>query len=505
MSVRRSISRTNDELDDPQFQHTVSRVSTGALTDVESGENGRDPGTQQPFQPTDVSEVAHDTAQARAVVDDHSNPFESLLLPSANIDVSGSDLPAVTTMSNCPNASFRCDHQVVNCGAEAEPGCTENASCISLRAADERSNDNDSDNNNNDNSNEVVCIDSFGSEEESSNKFNVLQMQIPQAQAITGTHVIAPVSHSPSNDDIRASLADNADSRKNKGRHLVLALREKEVKELKRVFAENQFFLFLRDADVQAKAKLFNASKVANVPTQMGSIMRNWHVQSRQKSLSRIKPYSHMSDLLKDAPNPLTYDMGRLWFEDITLLEKGDNVTVLIAPSHRILTASGKVGTWTSGLGREPVHAIERMIRANPLRPIQIGSTLYFAVNLTVRSNANRNAFKRGHFTIDEVMRKKRNPPVLNSYCIRPIKMGNLHTNHSFKGCVNLFVARSSEKQYWNRCLHHQKQMMLESLKFLPKTATKCIEHVQFVHNDERNMIRDRCNEVWKLISDGLW
>ena len=49
MNVRHSISRTNDELDDPQFLHTVSRVSTGALTDVESGENGRDPGTQQPF------------------------------------------------------------------------------------------------------------------------------------------------------------------------------------------------------------------------------------------------------------------------------------------------------------------------------------------------------------------------------------------------------------------------------------------------------------------------
>ena len=113
--------------------------------------------------------------------------------------------------------------------------------------------------------------------------------------------------------------------------------------------------------------------------------MRNWYAETEQKRLDSVPPFDkEMCKLLLDGRDALTNDMGRIWLEDFMTLSADDELIMLIAPNHRFLIHDTKRKTYAIGLTKETIRS---MMRAAPLRPVQIGSVIYFALKIKVRSN----------------------------------------------------------------------------------------------------------------------
>ena len=224
--------------------------------------------------------------------------------------------------------------------------------------------------------------------------------QIPVPPAAAMNVVSTPVQKSPSKSDIRPSLSDARSNRKHDGLRLQAAMAATYEKELQRVTPMKNLVTFVRDHLVQEK---WNVYREDGVPGTSGAVRQcadNWYKASRDRSKTSknasLRPFLHLGDVLKDAVGALSYDMGRIWFEDFLVLCKGDVVTILIHPKHCILCGKNKVERRTIGLDKE---TLEKIILANPYSVVQIGNRSYFAIRATVRSNPKYSEFVDGNLT----------------------------------------------------------------------------------------------------------
>jgi len=127
--------------------------------------------------------------------------------------------------------------------------------------------------------------------------------------------------------------------------------------------------------------------------------MNRWIVPSKCKDVTKQSPLRKLSDLFSSAPAALRNDSGRLWLEDFMMLRPEEEVILLITKNHPILMDKGKREAACVGLNRNKVESI---ICRNPIQPLQIGRSVYFAMRMKVRSNVHLNDFKAKNLTASE-------------------------------------------------------------------------------------------------------
>jgi len=210
--------------------------------------------------------------------------------------------------------------------------------------------------------------------------------QVPAVAPMVYTIVPVVENVSPPKADTRPSLKDVRSSRKNDGLCLLNELSKKHKKEKKRAKPKDEICTFLREPLVNKRyAEFSKTGKVPGTASAIGACMRNWHAESEQQRLDSLPPFGEeMGKILLNGRDALTNDMGRIWLEDFMTLSADDELTMLIAPSHRFLVHDTKRKTYAIGLSKDTIRS---MMMAAPLRPVQIGSLVYFALKIKVRSN----------------------------------------------------------------------------------------------------------------------
>ena len=210
-------------------------------------------------------------------------------------------------------------------------------------------------------------------------------------------HVTIPVVSSPTKNDIRPSLSEQRSHRRHDASHLRAEIISRYAKGQKRFSPAKTICVHLRDHLVAAKYKELETFGVPKTGSSICSAGNNWYMASRDKQGgSSMRPFLSLSSVLEGAPCPLTYDMGRMWFEDFVLLKEDEDVTMLIHPTHHILTGRGKTETKCLHLEKT---MIERMLQASPYSLVRFGERRYFAVKMRVKSNPKQRDFEDGTLT----------------------------------------------------------------------------------------------------------
>ena len=221
--------------------------------------------------------------------------------------------------------------------------------------------------------------------------------QVPAGKPFHGDQVSTPITKSPSCHEIQPCFATERANRRNEGNHLVEALSNVRESSLARVSIKSSICTFLREPMVLDK---FMVYKEFGIPSHIGVIkqtLNNWIVKSRHGRMGiSMQPLLSLRDVLGNAPDALNYAMGRIWFEDYLLLEKGDAVTILVHPSHAMFREKSKTKTKVVGLNKS---TIEGMIRANPFRIVTIGESRFFAIKGKVKCNPCLHDFNNANLT----------------------------------------------------------------------------------------------------------
>ena len=230
--------------------------------------------------------------------------------------------------------------------------------------------------------------------------------QIPVAETAFYDVVTTPEKGSPSRDDLRSNLDAERASRKNDGRCLLDELAKMHKKQKKRMSPKNEICTFLRETLVNQRFNDFKSGKrTPGISSKIRNCMRNWNTDVSPVCADEVDS-ELFDDSTKDAMCgggvSLGYEFGRLWLEDFVLLKPGDKVTMLVSSEHRFFKEGGKRVTLSLGLNKSRVTA---MMRANPLRPVRIGNTVYYALAMEVKSNAKRYDFENSNLDRAEASR----------------------------------------------------------------------------------------------------
>ena len=140
-----------------------------------------------------------------------------------------------------------------------------------------------------------------------------------------------------------------------------------------------------------------------------GSTMQNKSLSTLQKyapayaSWSKVysrepnhffKPFNDLRTRLMKSNPALSIQHRRLLFEDLLMLDRNATMTCCLNKTHELFSDA----KWTDMLRNE--------LTDNPLEPLTLNNTIYFAFNVTVQSNIDRSLYKEGYMTIAELTTK---------------------------------------------------------------------------------------------------
>ena len=214
-----------------------------------------------------------------------------------------------------------------------------------------------------------------------------LHSQMPDdAIARTDTGVM-PETRSPLKRDLLVNFETARKMRKGNG----VALRQKNYEasrlSLQRAFPFATLCTFLQDSNIDAKVEELRMKPIS-MSKSMGSAIKFW---KRKKVKSYPVFMKDIKSLLESAPHPLGPSGRRLFLEVYMMLEPGDEVICYITPSHPDFKSKGNQKLYLQACS------------ADPFRPMILGDNVFFAIRLTVRSNALYDSFQNCVLTKEEL------------------------------------------------------------------------------------------------------
>ena len=218
-----------------------------------------------------------------------------------------------------------------------------------------------------------------------------LYSQVPANSIARTDPGIMPGTDSPVKRDLLVNFEHARKKRRGDGVFLRQTNYEASRLSLQRAFPFDSLCKFLRDSAIDAKLESLRNKPLSMIST-MRSAMNNWTHQSDEAYPASML---EIEDLLESAPHPLGPAGRRLFLEDYMMLEPGNQLICYINALHPDFKDS-----------KANQKLYKETCTANPLRPMKLEGTLYFAMKLTVRSNALYDSFKSGVLTKEELKRK---------------------------------------------------------------------------------------------------
>ena len=153
---------------------------------------------------------------------------------------------------------------------------------------------------------------------------------------------------------------------------------------------EKSIILFLREPQISNYVLVYEASEKSRGPSvniSTKSAINSW----KQNYPFSWDPFISLKDHLSVAPSSITFDCNRLLLEDMTLLKKGQSIRFLVSIDHKILKKKT--------LSQQFQNKLINCLFSNPLKLQTFKNKTYFACDVTVASNANRDNFAQSIFT----------------------------------------------------------------------------------------------------------
>ena len=205
-----------------------------------------------------------------------------------------------------------------------------------------------------------------------------------------------PNQASPDVNNIRV-LADEDDTRTSIKRKHARNMGSTKLKKNKAtVNPAKSMLLFLREPFISKYVSTYETSEKARGPSTNNttkSVINSW---KRNYPFS-WGPFNSLKDQLNDAPNSIAFDHNRLLLEDIMLLEKGQIIRFLISSDHRMFKKKT--------VNKQFQTNLFDCLSLYPFKPQTFKNKIYFACDLMVASNANRDDFAQGILTVNDLKR----------------------------------------------------------------------------------------------------
>ena len=267
-----------------------------------------------------------------------------------------------------------------------------------------------------------------------------LNSQIPTDAIATIDPGIMPETLSPVKRDLLVNFEESRKKRRRDGLALRQTNYEASCASLQCAFPFETLCTFLCDSKIDAKLEDLRLKPISMSKT-MGSALNYW---KRKKVKGYPSIMEGIKSVLESAPYPIGPSGRRLFLEDYMMLEPGDEVICYITPSHP---------DFKSSKGNQKLYL--ETCTAEPLRPMIISDNVYFAMRLTVRSNALYNSFQNGVLTKEEL--KTRCTRVDGSGITFDFETDTRIVPKCFKFCN--FLEHPTELMFWQNGLQVAKRI----------------------------------------------
>ena len=216
-----------------------------------------------------------------------------------------------------------------------------------------------------------------------------LHAQVPASELVIYDTGVMPETLSPVKRDLVLVNFDVA-RKKRKGDGVALRQTNYEARRLslQRAFPFDTLCTFLRDSNIDDKLESLRSKPISMNNTMRSSLncWKNIRIEKYPPSMVDLKY------VLNSSPHPLGQFGRRMFIEDYMMLEPGDEVICYIHASHPDFKDS-----------KANQKLFFNTCSSYPLRPMVLSGKIYFAMKITVKSNALYESFKSGIFTNEEL------------------------------------------------------------------------------------------------------